>query len=156
MPSKLFLGLATFLLLFVTGCMFSSSGVSVNNFYDQTMGEKKVAIYDTPYLAEMTNALLNNGFVVTPIPTDVKINELQNGQLDGSITRWGISLQTKNHGDWVCVFTNSNILEFTLYVKDLSNNQIVMSLEQTGSDGPCSTIEPVFPTLASKLSERWH
>jgi len=68
--------------------------------------------------------------------------------------KWGIDLSTSDH-PYQCALTEYNIHNFTLTLFDLNSNQIVLVLKQTGSDGPCTTIKPVFDTLASKLSEVW-
>ncbi|MDX2479063.1 MAG: hypothetical protein QNK24_01855 [Desulfuromusa sp.] len=144
----------------MTGCMFSSGKVTVNNLKDEDKGPKKVFIENsTPYFVEMNESLKENGFTVMSQPTQVKLNEIQaKGAMsdnDESITRWGISLLTKTKGGWTCALTDSNILYFTLVLNDVSNNNSVMILKQLGSDGPCTTIKPVFPTLCKALSENW-
>ena len=41
-------------------------------------------------------------------------------------------------------------------VTDITKNEIVLILKQEGSDGPCTTIKPVFPTLSESLANAWH
>lgn len=69
-------------------------------------------------------------------------------------TRWGITLQTQFSG-MECAFTDFNIHHFTLILTDIYTNQIVLILKQKGSDGPCTTVKPVFGTLAEALSQNW-
>lgn len=144
-----------FFSLMLNGCMMSSSEVTVNKFVNNDLGIKKVTVSDNSYIAEMNSALIKSGFYVTPMPTQKELIALQSGEYDKEATRWIVKLETKSHGGYDCVTSNSNILDFTLILKDMTDNQIVMTLKQTGSDGPCGTIEPVFDTLAMKLSESW-
>lgn len=54
-----------------------------------------------------------------------------------------------------CAFTDFDIHYFTLMLTDIYTNQIVLVLKQKGSDGPCTTVEPVFGTLAKALGQNW-
>jgi len=151
------LGLAACLM---TGCvMLSSSPVTVTNLSKPEKGEKIVTFLNsTPYIAEMSVALAENGFVVKPMPTQQQITELQNSsriaKYNEATARWGISLMTK-HSGMKCAFTDFDIHHFTLILTDIQTNQVVLVLKQKGSDGPCTTVEPVFGTLAKALAENW-
>jgi len=54
-----------------------------------------------------------------------------------------------------CVFTSSRIYDWTVTVIDLMTDNRVMVIRQKGSDGPCTTVEPVWPTIANAISENW-
>jgi hypothetical protein len=144
----------------LTGCvMMHSSEVTVKNIINEQKGPKVVTfLNNTPYIADMSVALAENGFTVKPMPTQQQIVELQGNTImakyNEAVTRWGISLQTKDSG-YTCAFTDYNIYHFTLMLTDITNNQVVMVLKQKGSDGPCTTVQPVFGTLSKALSENW-
>lgn len=140
---------------FVSGCIMSSSAVSVSKLLDRELGIKNVTVIDNFYSAEVESALISNGFTVTPMPSQQQLISLQSGVYDGEATRWAVRLDAREYGGYVCVTSNSNIMDFTLSVKDLADNRTVMRLQQNGSDGPCGTIMPVFNSLAVKLSENW-
>lgn len=152
-----FLGLVAWLL---TGCVMLSSGpVAVKSISKQEKGERIVTfLNNTPYVAEMSVALAENGFVVKPMPTQKQITELQSStrieKYNEATTRWGISLQTQYSG-MKCAFTDFDIHHFTLMLTDIETNQVVLVMKQKGSDGPCTTVEPVFGTLAKALAENW-
>jgi hypothetical protein len=142
------------------GCvMLSSSEVSVKETIQLEKGEKRVTfLNNTPYLADMSIAFSEYGFEVMPMPTQELIYEIRNNRqlskYNEAVTRWGLTLSTRNSG-MTCAFTDFNIHHFTLMLTDITNNKVVMVLKQKGSDGPCTTVKPVFDTLAEKLAGRW-
>ncbi len=148
------------ILTLLTGCvMMSSSEVTVKNVINNPKGPKVVTfLNNTPYIADMSIALAENGFTVKPMPSQQQITELQSeskiAKYNEASARWGISLQTKG-SSYTCAFTDYNIHHFTLMLTDITNNQVVMVLKQKGSDGPCTTVQPVFGTLAKALSDNW-
>ena len=151
-------------LIFVTASSFGcaslvSSSVSVNNLIKSDKGTKVVTfINNTRYIAEMSIALSEHGFVVKPIPSQQEIMELKDksriATYNEATTRWGISLEARYTGI-DCALTEYSVYHFTLMLIDITNNQIVMVLKQRGSDGPCTTIKPVFNTLAEALATNW-
>jgi hypothetical protein len=146
--------------VFLSGCvMLSSSPVTVNKLSNADKGSKVVTIMNsTPYLADMSVALAENGFKVKPMPTQQQVVEIQGegkvAKYNEATTRWGITLQTQFSG-MKCAFTDFDIHHFTLMLTDIHTNEVVLVLKQKGSDGPCTTVEPVFGTLAKALSENW-
>lgn len=102
----------------------------------------------------MSIALAENGFVVKPMPTQQQITELQNpnriAKYNEATTRWGISLQTQ-YSPMKCAFTDFDIHHFTLMLTDIETNQVVLVLKQKGSDGPCTTVEPVLEPWQRRL-----
>ena len=143
----------------LTGCvMLSSSEVAVKNLQKSEKGAKVVTILNnTPYIADMSVALSEYGFSIKPMPTQQQIIELQDNKLtkyNEAASRWWISIQTQSSG-MTCAFTEHGIYNFTLILTDITNNQVVMVLKQKGSDGPCTTVQPVFGTLAKALSDNW-
>lgn len=144
----------------LSGCvMLSSTPVSVNILSKIDKKEKVVTfLNNTPYVADMSIALAKNGFEVKPILAQQQITELQNPhqikKYNEAAARWGISLQTQ-HSGMKCAFTDFDIHHFTLILTDITNNKVILVLKQKGSDGPCTTVEPVFGTLAQSLAENW-
>lgn len=156
--AKVILGVIVAITL--TGCiMWSSSPVTVTKLSGAEKGPRVVTFMTpTPYIADMTVALVENGFVVKPMPTQQEILEIQGaGKLakyNEATARWGITLQTQFSG-MKCAFTDFDIHHFTLMLIDIYMNQVVLVLKQKGSDGPCNTVEPVYGTLAKALAENW-
>ncbi len=142
------------------GCvMLKSSDVSVSNLVKSGKGPKVVTFMNnTQYIADMSIALSEQGFIVKPMPSQQEVMELQSQSRITSYkeatTRWGITLEARYTG-MDCALTEYSIHNFTLMLIDITNNQIVMVLKQRGSDGPCTTIKPVFGTLAGALSTNW-
>lgn len=143
-----------------SGCvMLSSSEVAVSRLKEVDKGPKVVTIQNnTPYLAEMSAALAENGFVVKPMPTQQEILEIkQAGRMakyNEASTRWGLSILTRG-SSMTCAFTDFKILYFTVMLTDIATNEAVLVLKQKGSDGPCTTIKPVFGTLSAAISKNW-
>jgi hypothetical protein len=151
--------IAVILLVQMTGCvMLSSSDVSVKNLSKETRGPKVVTILNnTPYLPELSVALTETGFSVKPMSSQEEITERQGNserKYNRATARYGITLQTYG-SSMSCAFTDYNIYHFTMTVTDITNNQVLMVFKQKGSDGPCTTVKPVFPTLADALSRNW-
>jgi len=126
---------------------------------ESNKGPKVVTFMNsTRYMPEMSVALSEQGFVVKPMPSQQEVMELQSqsriATYKEATTRWGVTLEARYTG-MDCAFTEYSIYNFTLMLIDITNNQIVMVLKQRGSDGPCTTIKPVFGTLAKALSEKW-
>lgn len=146
-------------LLLAACVMLSSSEVTVENLTKPNKGPKALTILNnTPYLADMSVALSQQGFTVMPMPTQQQIVELQTAdriaKYNEAATRWGVSLVARG-SSMKCAFTDFNIYYFTLMLTDIATNKVVMVLKQKGSDGPCTTVKPVFDTLAQSLSENW-
>jgi hypothetical protein len=128
---------------FLPGCVVMTSGpVSMTQLQHESMGAKEVAfVAPTPYLADMTKALAAEGFKVMTDPNPAGAN-------------WGLTMTARDLST-PCAFTPASILDFAVVVTDLHTGQVVATLQQKGSDGPCTTVQPVFPTLAAKLADLW-
>lgn len=150
---------ATSMGLLLTSCMMSSGPVTTKQIRPGAKGDKVVTILNqTPYLSEMTVALAEYGFRVKPMPSQQFVTEKQGvnrvGQYNEASTRYGITL-TAAPTSTTCALTDSGIYNFTLMVTDIQTNEIVSVFKQKGSDGPCTTIKPVFDTLAAAMAASW-
>lgn len=148
----------TFVLL-LTGCVvLSSSEVTVKKTSNAPKGEKILTFLNpTPYLGEMTVALAEYGFKVRPMPSQERITKLKSptkiSEYNQASAPYGLTLQAQQTG--FCAFTPHKIFIFTLMLTDINKNEILLVLKQKGSDGPCTTVEPVFGTLSKELSNNW-
>ncbi|PCI42901.1 MAG: hypothetical protein COB49_13045 [Alphaproteobacteria bacterium] len=144
----------------LTNCvMITSSPVTANSLINTDKGPRIVTfLTPTPYIADMSVALAENGFLIKPMLSRQEITELQGSsrvvKYNEATARWGITLQTQ-HSGMTCAFTDFNIHHFTLMLTDIYTNQVVLVLKQKGSDGPCSTVKPVFEPLAEALAQNW-
>ncbi len=140
--------------------MMSSSSVKVRAMSGGPTGPRVVTFLNTtPYFPEMTEALAENGFTVKPMASQQYVTQREApgkiGQYNEASTRYGLTLLAAPTS-LTCVLTDHAVYNFTLMVTDIAKNQIVLILKQKGSDGTCTTIKPVFPTLAASLSNAWH
>ena len=149
-----------FLLLFVlAGCVTVSRGqVATHKLSDNITGPRElIFLNDSGYETEMSIALSSYGFKVRPIAATnyVKEKEGKNRTVEykQAGAQYGVSVVTKFVD--LCAFTSSDIYDFKLTLTDLSKNELVLILEQRGSDGPCTTVEPVFDTLAQAIAQNW-
>lgn len=148
--------LATVLL---SSCMLHSSKVDVTSVAGKLTGPRVVTfLKSTPYVVKMTVALAKRGFTVKAMPSQKYITTRESPgkvtQYNEASARYGLTLIAQPTG-LTCAFTRFAAYHFTLIVTDIQTNQIVLVLKQTGSDGPCTTVKPVFPTLAEALSNAW-
>jgi hypothetical protein len=146
--------------LLLGACMFSSSDVSVKAMSGGPTGPRVVTfLAATPYFIEMTEALAENGYTVKPMASQQYVTEQEApnkiGQYNEASTRYGLTLLAAPTS-LTCALTSHAVYDFTLMVTDIARNEIVLILKQKGSDGPCTTIKPVFPTLAESLANAWH
>lgn len=142
------------------GCMMSSSSVKVSAMSGGPTGPRVVAFLNaTPYFAEMTESLAENGFTVKAMASQQYVTQREAtgkiGQYNEASTRYGLTLLAAPTS-LTCVLTDHAVYNFTLMVTDITENKIVLILKQKGSDGPCTTVKPVFPTLAAALAKAWH
>ncbi|TAL88473.1 MAG: hypothetical protein EPN69_16280 [Rhodanobacter sp.] len=139
--------------------MLSSSTVTVKSMSGGPTGPRVVTFLNaTPYFPEMTEALAENGFTVKPMASQQYVTKNEGGgkigQYNEASTRYGLTLLDAPT-TFTCALTSHAVYNFTLMVTDITRNQIVLILKQKGSDGPCTTIKPVFPTLSEALSNAW-
>lgn len=144
----------------LSACMLSSSKVTSKAIDGGPHGPKTVTFLNaTPYIPEMTEALSESGFIVKPMPSQQYVTQKEGegkiGQYNEASTRYGITLLAAPT-TLTCALTSNAIYNFTLMVTDISKNEIVLILRQKGSDGPCTTVKPVFPTLSESLASAWH
>lgn len=143
----------------LSACMMSSSKVTVKSTASGPSGPKVVAfLAPTPYLPEMTEALAEHGFTVKAMASQQYVTQAEGngkiGQYNEAATRYGLTL-TAAPTALDCAFTSHAVYNFTLLVTDIQRNEIVLVLRQKGSDGPCTTVKPVFPTLSEALAAAW-
>lgn len=147
------------LALVISGCVMLSSGPVETKVVGGTPSGKKEVTFlnDTPYMAEMSIALAEQGFTVKGMSTQHEVT-LTNGpvstRFDAASASWGITLLAADV-EMPCAFTEHRVYNFTMMLTDIRRNNVAMVFKQKGSDGPCSTIKPVFSTLAQSLSDSW-
>lgn len=149
--------LATTFVALSSGCVTLSSGhVSVTKLGHIESGVRELTILNgSPYLGEMTLALSKFGFKVRPIAVQQAITEQQtptvSAQWKQAVTRYAMVVQVDPTRQ-ICAFTDYRIVNATVQIVDVRSNETVAILKQRGSDGPCTTVAPVFDTLAEEIS----
>lgn len=143
----------------LNGCVtINSSPVSVTKIASIDASTRELTFLSgTPYLAQLTLALTKSGFKVLPMATQYSNSSQPNDSSTRSVhssARYGLVFTTISTRQF-CVFTDHVIINATANIIDTKSNETVAILTQRGSDGPCSTVEPVFETMASELSRIW-
>ncbi len=152
--------LATVAVVLSSGCVTLSSGhVSVMKLGPVETGVRELTILNgSPYLGEMTLALSKFGFKVRPIAAQQTITEQQtstvSAQWKQAATRYAMVVQVDGTRQ-ICAFTDYRIVNATIQIVDVRSNETVAVLKQRGSDGPCTTVDPVFDTLAEEIARLW-
>lgn len=139
------------------GCAtFSSGPVEVSSLVAMQSGPREITIINsTPYLAEMTVAFAAQGIVLKPAPSEGSVTT---PGTDGTTslrkkasTRYGLDLQVAPTRQ-ICAFTDYRIVNAKATVIDLSTNTVAAVVSQRGSDGPCTTVDPVYLGLAAGVA----
>ena len=143
----------------VTGCVTLNSGpVNVTKIAKIDASTRELTfLTGTPYMAELTLALTKSGFKVIPLATqysDSSKGSYSASQVTQSSTRYGLVFTTVGTRQ-VCAFTDHTLINATASIIDIKSNETVAILTQRGSDGPCTTVEPVFETMAAELARIW-
>lgn len=108
-----------------------------------TKSNRLVMLRDGPYVQKMIDALSQAGFSVTGnVPAT-----------QGS-SRYGVRFNIEL-SQTVCVFTDHFVGNATLTLIDMESGQAVGEVRQRGATGPCTTVDPVYPGIASELRKIW-
>ena len=111
----------------------------------------------TPYAADLHVALGERGILVRPLARAGAATAAATQGGDGVAVyepaRYGVQLDQRFA--MRCALTPNAIYDFTLSVVDIRANAVVVVVRQRGADGPCSTVKPVWPTLADAIARVW-
>lgn len=146
---------------FISGCVTLSSGpVLVTKLEPLQPGARELTILNgSPYLAEMTIALNKYSVKVKPIFSQETVSEQRtsaiSAQFRTSSTRYAMVVQVDGTSQ-ICAFTDYRIVNATIQIVDIRSNEMVAIFKQRGSDGPCTSVNPVFDTLAEEISRLWN
>lgn len=144
----------------ISGCVTLSSGpVLVTRLGKMEAAARELTILNgSPYAGEMTLALSKIGFKVKPIASQETITEQRSSTVSArwtqASTRYAMVVQIDGTRQ-ICAFTDYRIVNATVQIVDVKSNETVAILKQRGSDGPCTTVDPVFNTLAEEIARLW-
>jgi hypothetical protein len=152
--------LAGVVILFLSGCVtISSSPVSVIKFSSVESTTRELTILnDTSYLGEVTLAFAKYDFKIKPMSSQEIITEQKTPiilyQRKQSSARYGMIIQIDGTRQ-ICAFTDYRIINATVNIIDIKRNENIAIFKQRGSDGPCTTVTPVFDSLAEEVVKLW-
>lgn len=151
--------LALFLLLALTAACSSMVRGSLNVAHISPIDEadrQLVVLTPTPYIGELAAELGPYGFRVRPQyrpgESEAAAATTTAAVVDGA--RYGIQIEQKLESE--CAFTSSSIYAFVFTIVDIELNEVVMVVRQTGADGACTTVKPVWPSVAKAIADNWN
>lgn len=151
------------LLFFVsslTGCAGLVRGeIEINKLAHINNKERiLVLLSHSEHLTDLSLELAKYNMRIKPLAREARSKSavVKGGMQNTSyeISKYGIQIDKKF--DQNCAFTPASIYAFTVTVIDIETNEILMVIRQTGADGPCTTVNPVWPTLANAIYENWN
>ena len=148
------------LVLLLSGCVLSNYPMLVQHVGKIDSRDKNITFLNQSYFTpNLISALLKYGFKVKPMPVQYAerdvINKRKTVVFNHPSARYGLTVYTR-HSDMKCVFSENEMIKATLTVTDLRTGNILLTLQQEGSDGPCPPIPPIWDGLAKALAENWH
>jgi len=153
--------LLLFLILFITGCQISDKRAKVSfiNPVDSRIRDF-ILIGDKEYQGELTVALAGQGFNLKPISLRQSVKEVERPwrmvEYEEAGSRYAIQLVVVKH-DYLmeCVFSDNHMVEVTMSVIDIRENNTLLVIKQYGPDGECPPLTPVWELLAIELKKNW-
>lgn len=116
-----------------------------------------VLLSQTHYVGDLAAELAPYGFSLRPL--------VRRGHGDVAATGGGAELalfedarygvQIDQRFDQNCAFTPHSIYHFTFTIVDIERNEVVLVVRQTGADGACTTVRPIWPTVAQAIADHW-
>lgn len=129
----------------VIACTFAATPVATTVLRPISSVDKQLTVLsDGPYVEQMSAALASAGF-------DVVGYALPGRPLK---TSYGFRF-TMELGQTVCAFTPNVIGNASLTLVDLRSGETVANFRQRGAAGPCTSVDPVFPGLATEARRVW-
>ena len=147
-------------LLCLTGCQISDKKAKVM-LIKQIESKPKdfVLLGDREYQAEFTAALAQYGFNLKPISIRHSVTELQSPEkivdYKEAGTRYSIELTVRHNYMKDCVFSDNHIVDVTMSIIDIEENNTVMIIKQSAPNGDCPPLTPVWDLLAAELASIW-
>lgn len=118
-----------------------------------------VLIGDREYQAEFTAALAKYGFNLKPISIRQSVTELQSPKKIVKYkevgTRFAIDLTVKHDYMYTCVFSSNHIVDVTMSIIDIEENNTVLIIKQKAPDGECPPLTPAWELLAAEFANVW-
>jgi hypothetical protein len=109
------------------------------------------------YQGEMTLQFAKQGFQVKPISIREDVIKLLDDktivQYREAGYRYGIRLDIVDNPNWQCVFSVAHFIEATMTVIDITDNETIAVIKQSGPYAECPPLTPVWPLLAKDLAE---
>jgi hypothetical protein len=148
------------MLLAITGCQ-------INNMPAKTMlmgnlNEKPkqfILLGADSYEGDLSIALFQKGFKVKPFAITQNVTEFETPtklvEYKEAGYRYALKLSIKDDYGRRCVFSGGHIVNVTMSVIDISTNETLAIIQQSGPNQECPPLTPVWTLLADELSKVW-
>jgi hypothetical protein len=109
------------------------------------------------YDGELTLALAKAGFQIVPIAMREEVTDFRTSGIVSQYREAGYQFALRfnevSDPNWGCVTAITTMVDATLEVIDISNNEILAIIKQKGPVSPCPPLQAIWPLLAKDLSE---
>jgi hypothetical protein len=126
------------------------------------MGEKPtqfILLGAGPYEGDLTVALFQEGFKVKPIAVTQTVTEIESQtklvEYKEAGYRYALKVYISHQYMWTCAFSTGHMVDVTMSVIDIRDNETLAIIKQRGPDGECPPLTPVWVLLARDLSKAW-
>ena len=144
----------------LTGCQISDKKAKVMLIKPiESKPKDFVLLGDREYQAEFTAALAQYGFNLKPISIRQSATELQSPEkiveYKEAGTRFAIDLTVRHNYMMDCVFSDNHLVDVTMSIIDIEENNTVLIIKQSAPDGVCPPLTPAWDLLAAELANIW-
>jgi hypothetical protein len=154
------IALMAFTLCFCWGCQITDK--SARRVLLNLPAEKPrtfVLLGAAEYEGELVFALAENGIIARPVAVPHRVAEIESpGRMlayGEAGDRYALKIAMIHDRSWTCVFSGGHRIHATMSIVDLTSNETLAVLRQTGPDGPCPPLTPVWTLLARELDRLW-
>ena len=145
-------------LLFLPGCQLSNLPPKTTILLNYPLQSTEfIFIGGDEYEAEITIALAEEKIKLRPIAIRKNVKELESPErmveYKEAGSRYALKISVVHNYAWTCVFSSNHIVDATMSVIDLAENDTVLIIQQKGPDGECPPLTPVWKLLAQELSK---
>ena len=111
------------------------------------------------YEGELTFSLIKQGFKIVPFAARGDVTEVESPtrliEYKQAGFKYALKASIAHEYGSKCVFSGGHVVNVTLSVVDIETNEVLAIIKQTGPDGPCPPLTPVWELLANELARVW-
>ena len=145
--------------------MLSSIGCMVSDQKPETIVTRQLKDIPKKFIllgagsdeGDLTFALMQHGITVKPIQVTQSVFEVESParmvQYKEAGYRFALKLSINHNYSYVCLFSGGHIVDVTMAVIDVSTNETLAIIKQSGPNQKCPPLTPVWTLLATELAD---